>query len=357
MTFGTNGDWLKENDYYSEEQVEAVLLDIGIEIGSETENVFMSYCPFHRNVSSPSFAINKQSGLFLCFSPACDERGSLFSLVQRITGKNFYQTKRLIDKYKSDTLNTTSRVKKLLEKQELPEFSQEVISRMADSLWNSLAHEYMLNRGFSDKTLAEFEIGYSAKKNLVAIPLHDTDGKPVGVIGRTLVGKRFENSAELPTGRTLFNLHRAKKVGDKIIIVESAMDAMRLWQLGYKNVVATCGGFFTDYHAQLINKYFNVVIIATDFDNPLEYINEDCKRCKGNCIGHNPGRALGEKIIKKLPNKRHYWASYDWHQVYPKGAKDLGVLADEEITQCIQNAVTAAEYEMWKRHVPLLAIV
>ena len=41
------------------------------------------------------------------------------------------------------------------------------------------------------------------------------------------------------------------------------------------------------------------------------------------------------------------WASYDMDIVYPNNAKDVGDLKDEEIKQCIKNAVSNFEYLNW----------
>lgn len=355
--FGMQASWLKQESSYTEEQIEAILNELGIEVLSETDTVFSALCPFHRNTDTPSFAVNKENGTFICFSPACDERGSLLSLVMRVRGVSIFPARRIIDGHAGNSRPLEERVEDILKnKDELPRFPAEVIERMARDFWGSPAHEYMKGRGFDDETLSDFQIGYSKNKGLVAVPVHDWDGNPVGVIGRTIVGKRFENSKKLPTKSTLFNIHRAKRK-DRVIIVESSMDAMRLHQLGFPNAVATCGGFFTNHHAALVNKYFSEIIIMTDNEDPEDYKDVKCKKCKNTCLGHRPGRALGEKIIKMLPGKRIRWAAFGDGIIYPHGAKDPGDMTPEENIQCISNAISTAEMEWWKRSNPDLAIV
>ncbi len=65
------------------------------------------------------------------------------------------------------------------------------------------------------------------------------------------------------------------------------------------------------------------------------------------CIGHNPGRDLGAKIAGNLPRKRVMWASYEDKIVYPHDAKDAGDMTDQEIRQCLRNAVPNFEYTSW----------
>jgi len=38
------------------------------------------------------------------------------------------------------------------------------------------------------------------------------------------------------------------------------------------------------------------------------------------------------------------WAKYDHNNIYPNSAKDVGDMTDEEIKQCIKNAIPHFEY-------------
>jgi len=351
-------NWLKTGDFYSEDQIEAVLGQLGIQIISETETVFQGLCPFHRNTNSPSFAVNKVNGTYICFNPACDVYGDLTKLVMSLNKVTIFGAKRLLDQFKSNDVSIVKQVENIFNKtNELPEFPSTTINRMADDLWESPGLNYMHNREFTDKTLAYFQIGYSKVNNSVAIPVHDWEGNSVGVIGRTIEGKGFKNSQLLPTRKTLFNIHRAKKTGERVIIVESAMDAMRLHQFGYPNAVATCGGFFTEYHKQLIDRYFNEVIIMTDDDDPNLHRDVKCRKCTNTCLGHNPGRALGLKIADSMKNKRIRWAATEYGVFYPNNAKDVGEMSEAEIHKAINSSITNIEYVLWRKDIPGLNLI
>jgi 5S rRNA maturation endonuclease (ribonuclease M5) len=56
------------------------------------------------------------------------------------------------------------------------------------------------------------------------------------------------------------------------------------------------------------------------------------------------GKSLGETIANKLKNKNVLWARYDSLNMYPHDAKDVGDLTDDEIKQCIKNAIPHFEY-------------
>jgi DNA primase len=343
---------------YTEGQVQSVLQEIGVEVVTDTDTNILCLCPYHRNTDTPAFSIDKTTGAWMCFAPHCDEKGSLVKLIMEKRNCTIFVAKRLIEQFKGAEPTLGEYLDDIFSKQEeLPSFPQETLNRLADSLWGSDGQEYMNGRGFTNETLGYFGIGYSSKKNMVTIPIHDWDGNPVGMVGRHIVDKRFKNSNNLPTRKVLFNAHRAKRHDSAVIIVESSMDAMRIHQAGYPCVVATNGSIFSMNHIQTIDKYWNEVIIMTDFDDKNDHISVNCKKCINTCLGHNPGRALGEKISQSMPGKRIKWAAYDYGIVYPHSAKDAGQMTEEEIRQCIKNAVTDVEYNFWKYEFELLNVV
>lgn len=353
-------EWKTSEERYSESQVISVLSSIGVMVVSETYTNFLCLCPFHGNDNTPALSISKKSGLFMCFNPSCGETGNLVKLVMEIANIKQFPALRLISQYKTSSKGDLSKeIAKLLDKdKELKQFDQSILNNMYDNFWEyGPAQEYMHKRGFNDQTLEHFKVGYSYKKNLVAVPMHDKKGNPVGVIGRSIVGKSFDNSKGLPTSRTLFNLHRAMRAGDKVIVVEASFSAMKFHQIGYPCVVALCMGTLSPYHIDLLDMYFDGIIIATDFDDHNQYIKEDCRKCAGECKGHNPGRALGEKIAKELKHKQIKWASYSDGIIYPNGAKDPDELSDEDAKKTIVNSVSDFQYRRWKREFPNLAIV
>jgi hypothetical protein len=236
-------------------------------------------------------------------------------------------------------------------------FPQEVLDKMIKDFWDdSPALQYMRDRGFDDKTLRTYGLGYSRAKNMVATPMHDVNGRPVGVIGRSLPpeDKRFKNSVGLPTSHTLWNMHRAKTHGDTVIICEANFDAMRIAQAGYPNVVACLGGNFSDEHAEQLARMFTTIVIMTDNDDSTKHVYIGCKKCRAKgldkCAGHNPGRALGATIASEMMKRGKVvrWAAYDDKIVYPHGAKDAGDMTDEEIRKCIKGAVSNLTYKSWK---------
>lgn len=347
-----------DNAAYTPNQVEAVIGACGVEVAGETTNDFLCFCPFHGNKHSPSFSVSRTNGTYICFNHSCGATGTLVDLVKRTTKRNEFEARRMILKKKSETQQAfTDQLKKALRPVvDFVEFPRHTIDRMAEDFWkNPEAVRYMVeDRGFEEETLETFKIGYSAKKDIIAVPMHSPKGVPVGVIGRpaSKENKFFKNSRGLPTSKTLWNLHRAKRHGDTVIITEASFDAMRVHQAGYENVVACLGGNFSPYHFDQLDKHFSTIVIMTDFDRKEKHMYKNCQKCKKRnlnlCVGHNPGRDLGATIAAGLQKKRVLWASYDDKVVYPNEAKDAGDMTDDEIRQCLRNAVSNFVYEGWR---------
>jgi DNA primase len=111
----------------------------------------------------------------------------------------------------------------------------------------------------------KFSLGYSQKQDMVIVPVHSPEGIPVGFVGRSIEGKEFKNTPGLPKAKILFNLHRVK-TADKVYIVESSFDAIRLDQVGFP-AVATLGANVSNIQIELLQKYFNNIIVIADNDD------------------------------------------------------------------------------------------
>lgn len=310
----------------------------------------MSYCPFHGNRDTPSFTISHSTGLYLCFNPGCDESGNLIQLVKSITQRNEFEAMRFIkNRAGESTFSTNDELLRAAQPQVWTPWMPDIYKKMREDFPDSPGQDYMVNeRKFTVETCEEFGVGYSAKQNMVAVPLHSPDGVIVGIVGRSIAGKEFKNSKDLPRSKTLFNLHRAKRYGDIVVVTESSFDAMRVSQAGFPNTVATLGGHISPENIAHLERYFRTIIIMTDFDNKADHVSPKCRvHGPGGCIGHNPGRELGATIASRLSTKNVLWAATDYKLVYPHGAKDAGDMTDEEIAHAIENAVSNFEYISW----------
>ena len=315
---------------YAPNHIKSVVKEIGLRVISESNNNLVIYCPFHNNTHSPSFYISEENGAWLCFNPSCGETGNIVQLVKRIANKNDFEAIRLITSKESQALDNFDEALSQMfeEKPDFVEFDQSKLDALSLELTlNKPARDYFESRGINQESMTHFKLGYSEAQGMVIVPVHSPDGTPVGLVGRSISEKKFKNSTNLPKNKTLFNIHRAKRIGDQVIIVESSFDAIRIHQAGFPNVIATLGGHISTDNLNLLNRHFNKVVIMTDADQA--------------------GRELGISISNKLKNKDILWASCSYGKIYPNDAKDAGDMTEDEIKHCINNAVSDIEYKSW----------
>jgi len=315
------------SDAYTKADLRSILRSCGIEVISQSGADFLCLCPFHHNTDSPAFAVSYTKGLYVCYNQHCNAAGTVLDLVMKLTNRNNFEAMRYISSNKLTSAELLEEeLKELLDdKPEFDEFPQATLDNLYKDLGsNEKAKDYFKSRNITEESMHHFKLGYSKVQDMVTVPLHSPDGLPVGIIGRSIEGKKFKNSPNLPRNKTMFNLHRAKREGGTIIVVESSFDVIRLWQAGFPNAVATLGGNISDINIQHLNKYASTVILMTDNDGA--------------------GKALGTTIAGKLKNKNVLWARYNYDVMYPRQAKDVGDLTDEEIKMCIKNAIPHFEY-------------
>jgi DNA primase len=223
----------------------------------------MIFCPFHNNYRSPAGEVSKETGIFWCFS--CQESKDLPEVIMQATKRSYFEAIRLIDS-KKDNKNLSQRVENALNKKvEFKEFDTDLIIKLNESALNSSrAAQYYKSRSITKDSVIKYKLGYSEKQDMVTIPVYSSEGICLGFVGRSIEGKVFKNTPGLPKSKTLFNLQNAKR-HDKVFIVESSFDAIRLEQVGV-HAVATLGATISHDQRRLIKQYFNQIFLLADND-------------------------------------------------------------------------------------------
>jgi len=268
----------------------------------------MIFCPFHDNTRSPAGEVSKETGIFWCFS--CQESKDLAEVIMKASGKPYFEAMRLIDSNKDNRNLLEQLSDKLTIKEELTKFDPSIIKRLHNSLMNNeRAQQYLSNRGITKDSAIKYELGYSETQDMVTIPVHGPDGYYLGFVGRSIEGKRFKNSTDLPKSKTLFNLWRNKRV-DKIFVVESSFDAIMIDQAG-GHAVATLGATISRDQRKLLKQYFNQVIALGDNDEA--------------------GQNMSSKLISDLGTGRCVVAKL------PNGFKDVSDMSQEELKKYVRQ--------------------
>ena len=273
---------------------------------------YACYCPFHSNTDSPSFFVNKGTGLYHCFNPDCGKKGNFHSLVKHITGKDI-----VLDAQVSESeLDAAIRdIDKTTEENIEFDVALEKITINYENEEEVAKLQYLIDRGFHPAVLQHFEVTYSAKQQRIVIPLRDETYKVVGFIGRTTdpdVKMRYMYSEGLPKSSILFNLNNAKHYPN-VFVTEGSLDCIKVHQAGFPNVVSTLGASLATHQIELLNKYFNEITILSDND------------------------AAGESMKKAIMNSCSRKTIYS--VIYPEGKKDPGECTENEIREMISGRI------------------
>ena len=254
---------MKKREVYTAEQIKRVLTGAGVDIMSEVDSDYIIFCPYHNNSRTPAGEVDKSSGLFYCF--ACQHVTDLTQLVMTMSGRTYFEAARYI-KSKETVADLAYDIEKQLhEKPVYSQYDQVLIKRLnTQALESPRAMRYYEGRLITEESIKKFSLGFSENQDMVTIPVHSPDGMEVGFVGRSIEGKDFKNTPGLPKSKVLFNLHRVK-TSSKVYIVESSFDAIRLDQCGFP-AVATLGANVSNVQIDLLQKYFNNIIVIADND-------------------------------------------------------------------------------------------
>ncbi len=274
---------------------------------------FVGLCPFH-NEKTPSFSVNPERGFFHCFG--CGAGGSAFDFVMRIEGLNFGEALRSLARRYGVELPERGAGGGVAagEREELAAANQVAADFFAHVLWNThdgaMARDYLKSRGVTVETARAFGLGFAPARpaNLAAVmakrgmleaavraglvrrdgakpphdmfrarlifPIRDVAGRTLAFGGRVLDQRlpKYINSPESPIyskARTLYGLFEARQAigrADRAIVVEGYLDAIILWQAGFKETVASLGTALTVEQLRLAARYSKNVIACFDGD-------------------------------------------------------------------------------------------
>lgn len=275
---------------------------------------YLCVCPFHDD-HSPSMSVSEEKQIYKCFS--CGATGNVFTFVSEYENVPFIDAVRIVAEkcgmQLSDTTYKSNVSPVFKEEHEIMELTQKIFQNNLRTSAGAEALDYLKKRGLTEEIIKEFGIGlsmdsndalktllskkkYDVKKLIdiglvntvngklydmfsrrITFPLWDKDGNIVGFSARIYRGEKnvskYMNSREskiFKKGETLYNYHKAKDAAKRekaIIVVEGFMDAIRISNIGIKNVVALQGTAMTEQQIALLKKLRVKVILCLDNDN------------------------------------------------------------------------------------------
>ena len=276
----------------------------GVKLSGKDGN-FIGLCPFHED-HKPSLSVDRDQGLFNCFSGKCRAKGSVVDAVKNFKNMDFKEALAYLKSWKKpaavgDIMPALS-VKQKIEPAEPAVNSYELaasLNTVAEHYHKKLyenpaALEYLKKRGltlpelyekfrigFADGSLL-LKIGENQKRafieagilneaghehfyNCVIFPISEETGNTLSLYGRNIESIKHLYLKGPHCG--IFN-RRASKIYNEIILAESIIDALSLAQTGLENIQSIFGtNGFTDEHLEILKTdRVKTVVLALDAD-------------------------------------------------------------------------------------------
>lgn len=316
-------------------EVRDVLEHLSIQIMSENRRQkdggleFTAQCPYHfdgtQQEHSGSWSINAETGKHVCY--ACDFKGSLEYLIEKVGGVDEAEAKKLADKgaralkrvRTKDPWNGERPVS-------IPPMNEARIQSYDDPPdWALEA------RRITREAAERFTLKWDSKQNSWVIPIRDP--KTCKAFGFQLKGQGHDQFKNLPAGvaksTTLFGIEHF--TGGTVIVVESPLDAVLLWCLGFQ-AVAIMGRTISHDQWQLLVGRADTVILALD--------NDDAGTKEMMKVVGRKKRKIGDKVSwVRVP----YLTDYSRRipillYNYEGSGKDPGEQTDRDITLSVRHA-------------------
>ena len=275
-------------------------------------------CPFHQE-KTPSLYVSPEKQLWHCYG--CQKGGDHFTFIQDIEHVDFRGALRMLAEKTGVVLEESPGAGR-----------QRELKRTIQRL-NGLAAQYfhhillenpagqraliqLESRGVTRASMTEFQLGFAPaghrKDNLVRflkkhgatdsemveaglamrpegggelwdrfrqriiIPIHDERGELIAFGGRVIDDSnqpKYLNTSQTALydkGRTLFNLHRARKSIHELkhaVLMEGYFDAITASQANVPNVVTTSGTALTEHQVRLLKRETQELVLAFDRDD------------------------------------------------------------------------------------------
>ncbi len=280
---------------------------------------YKACCPFH-NEKTPSFSVSETRQFYHCFG--CGESGSALRFLMEYEHLSFPEAVEELAhnlglEVPHEKVNGTEHVARIKQSDSLYQLMQQVDQfyrkQLREHPQSQKAVAYLKQRGLSGEIAAEYGMGYAppgyetllkafsdtADKELankltelgmlikkdnggcydrfrdrVMFPIRDQRGRTIAFGGRVLGddSPKYLNSPETPLfhkGKELYGLYEMRKALrkiDKVLVVEGYMDVVALAQFGVRYAVATLGTATTADHLQRLFRLSHEIYFCFDGD-------------------------------------------------------------------------------------------
>ncbi|WAA10389.1 DNA primase [Fervidibacillus albus] len=286
-----------------------------VQLKKQGRNYF-GLCPFH-DEKTPSFSVSPEKQIFHCFG--CGAGGNIFSFLMDLEGLSFQEAAiKLAEKGNVELhLHAGDTQKRQPKKQDVMIDVHELLRKfyhhlLVNTKQGQEALEYLYQRGFTDDTIEEFQIGYAPGgwdkslkfltgrgyeeplltqlgliirredgtyfdrfRDRIMFPIYNDKGNTVAFSGRMFKEgePKYLNSPEtvlFQKSQLLYNFHRSRpsiRKKQTAVLFEGFADCISAYRAGVTNGVATMGTALTDNHIQLLKRNAERIVLCFDSDD------------------------------------------------------------------------------------------
>ncbi len=278
---------------------------------------YLGLCPFHSE-KTPSFNVNPELGIYKCFG--CGKSGNVYKFMMEHNGMTFPDAVKSLAQRVGIVIEEDEQTAEQRESQNRHDAAHRALAHAADFFQNalhspkgSLAMRYINQRGFDDRVVMSFGLGYSFDewqtlcsellhkgyseqciedaglvvrrddgsihdrfRGRVMFPIHDSMGRVVGFGARSLSSDKTQakyinspQSLVYDKSKVLYGLYQAKqsiRQQDRALLTEGYADTISLHQFGFSNAIASSGTALTADQLRLLARYTKNVVIVYDGD-------------------------------------------------------------------------------------------
>ena len=278
---------------------------------------YLGLCPFHAE-KTPSFNVSPDKGMYYCFG--CSRGGDVIKFVMEWDKASYVEAIEILAERAGITIVRTEESDQSASETEKLYSACTFAARsfnknMTKAEEGAFALKYFQSRGFSDKTITAFGLGYSLRawdslvkgageegikpeylekvglarkredggyydafRGRAMFPIFSTTGRVIAFGARKLydddnIQGKYINSSETPIyhkSKVLYGIYQAKEAireKDSVVLVEGYADLISVFQSGTHNVVASSGTALTVEQIQLISRYTKTIIFVYDADS------------------------------------------------------------------------------------------
>lgn len=273
---------------------------------------FKALCPFH-NEKTPSFMISPDRQTWHCFG--CALGGDVFAFVMRYENIEFGEALKILAekagvelKYSSSPdykfsgllyeINDAAKKFYMGELRNFPEAARYLSERGLSEAtieefeigWapngSEMLNLHLMKRGYAPEDIVRAGLAFKSERGLqldrfrgrIMFPIHNHVGKTVGFTGRIFpkfddgsMGK-YINSPETPIfnkSKLLYGFWKSKNAireANSVFLVEGQMDFLMSYQAGIQNAVASSGTALTADHLRALRRLTDQLVLSFDND-------------------------------------------------------------------------------------------